>query len=142
MIFHAFQREDDDAIFTVARNVRGSGTAFAIGDACQWSTSSPDGVRITAPTSAQLNLFRGIVAEAIADSAYGKVQVGGYCATAHLAAVTVTSAAGVTLVPVAGSVNLAVSTGSALGDAGFVYLAEAVVTNTAVQTIKTFIRAL
>ena len=82
MIFHAFQREDDDSVFTIVRNVAGS--ALAVGDPCEVSVATgADGVRVNT-CAAQANLFRGIVSEAIADSAYGKVQVHGYCSYAKV----------------------------------------------------------
>jgi len=59
-----------------------------------------DGVRVNT-CAAQGNLFRGIVAEAIADSAYGKVQVHGYCSYAKVLVVDTSIAvtAGYPLMP-------------------------------------------
>ncbi len=121
MIFHAFQREDDDAVFTVVRNV--SAAAMDIGDAVAWDAgASVDGVRVTHPKTATLSLFRGIVAESIADSAYGKVQVHGYCTTARVTkAVTIT--AGDVLIPVNNVFYLA-GTQTRTGKDGFIYAAE------------------
>jgi hypothetical protein len=141
MIFHAFQREDDDSVFTVVRNIRGS--ALAVGDAVAWSTSTPDGVRVSVPASGALALFRGIVAEAIDNSAYGKVQVHGYCASAKITNATTTVVAGTPFLPTASNVYLTPTTQS-LGDSGFVYSAETVASATtpAATTAKVFIRAL
>ncbi len=144
MIFHAFQREDDDAVFTVVRNV--SGAALSVGHACAWSTSSPDGVRVSTPAASGLSLFRGIAVEAIANSAYGKVQVHGYCAAALVSNdTTITYTAGTPLVTVNGQVYLdyAGNATTADGVAGFVCAAEAVATAAATQVnIKVFVRAL
>jgi hypothetical protein len=124
MIFSAFQKEDDDAIFTVVRNV--SGGAFAAGQTCVWDIATPDGVRISQAASTTLSLFRGICAEAIADSAYGKVQVGGYNSYASVIGLTnATPAAGNCLVPVAAQKYLAYSAAGD-GKSGFVYLAESI----------------
>jgi hypothetical protein len=83
MIFNAFQRDDDDAVFTVVRNV--SGGARAIGDSVVWDTSaSVDGVRVDVAAAGTLSLFRGVLVEALADSAYGKCQVHGYNSAANV----------------------------------------------------------
>jgi hypothetical protein len=143
MIFSAFQREDDDSLFTVVKNV--AGAALAAGDAVVWDiTASVDGVRVSVPASATLSLFRGIVAEAIADGAYGKVQVGGYCSYAKVTNDTSQAvAAGDILIPVSAVKNLARSAASD-GKTGFVYAAQAVTTATtpAAAAVKVLIRAL
>jgi hypothetical protein len=128
MIFSAFQKEDDDAVFTVVKNI--SNGVFAAGEVCVWDveSGSPDGVKVTVAASATLSLFRGICAEAIADEAYGKVQVGGYNSYAKVTNTTNQAvAAGNILIPVAAAKYL---TYSAAGDgkSGFVYAAEAVAT--------------
>jgi hypothetical protein len=144
MIFHAFQREDDDAVFTIVRNI--SGAALVVGYVCAWSTSTPDGVRVSSPAASGLSLFRGIAVEAIADSAYGKVQVHGYCSQALVSNdTTITYTAGTPLVPVATAVYLdyAGNATTADGVGGFVCLAEAVATAATTQVNKkVFIRAL
>lgn len=137
MIFHSFQREDDDAVFTVAKNV--SNAAMAAGDAVVWdSGSSVDGVRVTAPASGTLSLFRGIVAEAIADDAYGKVQVHGYCSNAQVTS-HITIAAGNVLIP---STSKTLYYGAAgTGRNGYVYACEAQAF-TSLGAKKVLIRAL
>ncbi len=145
MIFHSFQREDDDAVFTVVRNV--SGAAFAAGDACVWDIgSSVDGVRVTAAAAATLALFRGVVAEAIADSAYGKVQIHGYCASAQVSCDTsVSIAAGSVLICTADDTVLIYGAAGTGGLNGFVYAAEdfaANATTPAAASKKVLIRAL
>ncbi len=143
MIFHAFQREDDDAVFTVARNV--SGAAFAVGDAAVWDVgSSVDGVRVSTAAAATVGVFRGIVAEAISDSGYGKVQVHGYCATAKVSNDTSNAiVAGTVLVCTAADAVLIYSAASD-GKTGFVYAAEAYdsATTPSATTKKVLIRAL
>jgi hypothetical protein len=143
MIFNAFQREDDDSVYTVVRNVAGS--AFSAGQSAVWDiSSSVDGVRVSVPATATLSLFRGIVAEAIADSAYGKVQVHGYAAVASvLNHTTQAIAAGDILIPVDSQKYLARSAASD-GKSGFVYAAEAFATATtpAAANKKALVRAL
>jgi hypothetical protein len=144
MIFNAFQKEDDDALFTVVRNV--SGGAFALGQSCVWDVTSPDGVRVSVPATATLSLFKGVFADPVADSGYGKVQVGGYCSYGSVIQDTAGGtniAAGDILVPVNGQKYLARSAASD-GKSGFVYAGEAFVTATtpAAASKKIFLRAL
>lgn len=141
MIFNAFQRDDDDAVFTVVRNV--SGGARAIGDTVVWDISaSVDGVRVTVPITATLSLFRGVLVEALADSGYGKCQVHGYNSAAAVQDTSVTIAAGNILIPVSGADALTFSTASD-GLTGFVYAAEAVAADTSAEVLAgVLIRAL
>lgn len=143
MIFSAFQREDDDSIFTVVKNA--SASALAAGDSVSWDTSSVDGVRVSAPAANTLSLFRGIVAEAIAASGYGKVQVGGYCSYAKVSNNTTTAiAAGDVLITSTGKYLVRSADGTG-GVSGFVYAAEAYASSTdaaASAAKKVLIRAL
>lgn len=144
MIFHAFQREDDDAVFTVVRNV--SGDTLSAGYPVVWdSGASADGVRVTKSAATTLSLFRGIVAESILDSAYGKVQVHGYFADASVINdISVAHAAGTVLKVASAAYYLedAVETGA--GTEGFVYALEAFTTATtpSASTKNVLIRAL
>lgn len=143
MIFSAFQREDDDSVFTVVRNV--SGGSFAVGDVCVWDIAAPDGVRVSQAASATLSLFRGIVAEeAISNSSYGKVQVGGYNSYAKVSNSTNQAiAAGNILVATAAAKYLSYSAAGD-GKSGFVYAGEAVATaaTPAAAAHKVLLRAL
>ena len=143
MIFNGFQREDDDAVFTVVRNV--SGGSRSAGQTIVWDiSSSVDGVRVTVPATATLSLFRGVLAETIADSAYGKSQLHGYKAAASVTNDTSTAiAAGDILIPVDGQTYLARSAASD-GKTGFVYAAAAVATGAtpAAANVKVLIRGL
>lgn len=144
MIFHSFQREDDDAVFTVVRNV--SGAAFVSGDACVWDVgASVDGVRVTAAAAATLALFRGIVAESIADSAYGKVQIHGYFSTANVSNDTSNAiVAGSVLIASTDDTVLVYGAAGTGGLSGFVYAAEAYdsAATPAVADKKVLIRAM
>lgn len=143
MIFSAFQREDDDAVFTVARNV--SGGAYAAGEVAVWDISaSVDGVRVSVPATATLSLFRGVAGEAVADSGYGRFQVHGYNSVASVTNTTNTAiAAGNILIPV-DAVKYLARSGASDGKSGFVYAAEAVATaaTPAAAAHKVLIRAL
>ena len=143
MIFNSFQREDDDAVFTVVRNV--SGAARAIGDSVVWDISaSVDGVRVTVPATATLSLFRGVLIEALADSAYGKCQVHGYNAAAYVSNSTNTAiAAGDILIP-GNAVDGVKYSAASDGKSGFIFAAElfATATTPAESLKKVLIRAL
>ena len=120
MIFSAFQREDDDSVFTVVKNI--SGATIVQGSAVAWSTSSPDGVRASLPT-ASLGLLRGVAAEAIADGTWGKVQVEGFNSYA-LVSYTVAITAGALLVPVATKGHFVPHSAVAVGTEGLIYAAD------------------
>lgn len=122
MIFNAFQREDDDAVFTVAKNV--SGGALVPGDVVVYdSSASVDGVRVTLAAAATLSLFRGVAVENILNDGFGKFQINGYNSQTLLNG-TVAIAAGNILKPVAGQKHL-VFHAAGDGVSGFVYAAEA-----------------
>lgn len=138
MIFNAFQREDDDAVFTVAKNV--SGGSLVPGDVVVWdSSASVDGVRVTLAAAATLSLFRGVAVENILDTGFGKFQVNGYNSQTKLEG-TAPIAVGDVLIPVAAQKYL-VSFGPGTGVEGFVYAAEAYAV-AAVALKKVLIRAL
>lgn len=143
MIFNAFQREDDDAVFTVARNVAGS--TFSAGQTAVWDTgASVDGVRVTVAATATLSAFRGLAGESVVDSAYGRFQLHGYNSVASVINHTVTAiAAGDILIPVDAQKYLARSAASD-GKSGFVYAAQAFATATtpAAAATKVLVRAL
>lgn len=130
MIFNAFQREDDDAVFTIVRNV--SSATLAVGEGCVWdSSASADGVRVTQAAATTLSLFRGIVAESLADSAYGKVQVHGFFTDASVIShITTPIAAGTVLAATAGQDYLSYAVETGVGTEGFVYSLEAYATQT------------
>lgn len=143
MIFNAFQREADDAVFTVVRNV--SGGSLSAGAAVVWdSSSSIDGVRVTKAASATLSLFRGILVDTLADSAYGKCQTHGYNTVASVINSTDQAiAAGNILICVASQTYLAYSAAGD-GKSGFVFAGEAFATDAtpAAAATKVLIRAL
>jgi hypothetical protein len=144
MIFNAFQRDDDDAVFTIVRNV--SGATLNVGESCVWDVSaSADGVRVSQAAATTLSLFRGIVVESIADSAYGKVQVHGFFTDASVINDTsVTHQAGTVLKAVASADYLEDAVETGVGTEGFVYALEAFATDTtpAASTKNVLIRAL
>lgn len=142
MLFQRVNRTDAEKVFAIYQNV--AGATITINRPAVWTSSTPDGVRVTQPATALLSLVVGIANEDIADSAYGKFQVYGYRASALMTNDTsVAIAAGDILIPVNAQWHLA---RSAAGDGktGFIYAAEAFATATtpAAATKKVFIRAL
>lgn len=135
MIFNAFQREDADNVHTVGKNV--SGSAKAVGDVVVLdSGATADGVRVTEAAAATLGLFRGIVAEVIADSGFGKILVHGYTADAK---VNGAATAGDTLIAVDGEVYFETN-GASDGVGGLAY---ALATTAGLPALsKVFVRGL
>ncbi len=125
MIWNGFQKEEDDSVFTIVRNV--SGSSKAAGQPVVWDISaSVDGVRVTVPVTATLSLFRGILVETLADSAYGRCQIHGYNSVAAVYnQYTTTIAAGDILIPSAASLAGLIWSSVGDGKSGFVYAAEA-----------------
>jgi len=147
MIFNGFQRDDDDSVFTIVRNV--SGATRAAGTPMVWDVSaSVDGVRVSTPATATLSVFRGILADSLNDSAYGRCQIHGYNTYAAVWNGVTTMAPGDILKPAYNTTAQGL-TWSAVADGttGFVYIAQTVayVTQTTLSTTaacKVLIRAL
>ena len=140
MIFNAFQREDADNVFTIVRNVRGS--SISAGACVVWDiSSSVDGVRVTAPATATLSLAVGLLAEALADSQYGKCLTHGYTSAAYVIGSTATINPGDILLPVNGQTYLGTNTVSD-GKSGFFYAAESFASSTTPSTTPTLKKTL
>lgn len=150
MLFQRVNRTDAEKVFVVAYNA--SGGAFTTGQAVCWDCgTSADGIRVTTPATAILSAFAGLTSAAIANGAYGLVQVYGYTASASVKPdITTALVAGVIMKPVDGSADLSCAASSpdgidaADGKSGFLF---AMQTNTTMTTPvasahKVFIRAL
>jgi len=137
---------DCEKIFGQFQNVRGS--AFAAGDAVVLdSGASVDGARVTVAATATLSLFIGVCTTAIANSAYGQVQVYGFCSVANvLNDITTAQTVGNLLLPANGAVTLGGASGSVVSDgkSGYVYALEVFTTQTTPIALpkKVFIRAM
>lgn len=142
MIFQRINRTDAEKVFAIYQNVAGA-TITANYPAC-WASSSPDGIRVTKPSTALLSCFIGIANADIADSAYGLFQLYGYRASAFMTNDTsVAVAAGDILIPVNAAWHMARSAASD-GKSGFLYAGEAFATATTpgAANKSVFIRAL
>ena len=150
MLFQRVNRTDAEKVFVVAYNA--SGGAFTLGQAVCWDTgTSADGIRVTTPATATLSAFAGLTAGAIANGAYGLVQVYGYTASASVINdITTALVAGSILLPKNGSANLSCDDSAGRDDSdgksGFVIAMQTNTTATAgaiaASAHKVFIRAL
>jgi hypothetical protein len=142
MIFQRINRDDAEKVFGIFRNI--AGATITANYPAVWSSSTPDGVRVTQPTTALLSCFVGLANRDVLDSAYGLFQMYGYRVSAFVTNDTsVAVAAGDILIPVNAAWHLARS-GAGDGKSGFVYAAAAVSTATtpAGASVKVFVRAL
>ncbi len=127
------QRDSSDNVFSIVKNV--SGATLAAGAIANFEEgTNADGVRVTVPATATLGLCAGVIAEAIANNAYGPCLRSGYTASASITNNTSVSVlAGDILVPVNGTSYLARSA-AADGKTGFFQAMEALVTATTPAT--------
>jgi hypothetical protein len=106
LIFKRVNRTDAESVFIVMQaNVAG----IAADDVVQLelTAASVNGVLVIQPTSAQMQATIGVADAAIANGAYGLVQVYGYRSTSRVLQTGTSLALGVCLGPVAGSDMLA-----------------------------------
>ncbi len=148
MIFKQSNRSDPEQIFIVCRNTSGAAISANVPVGYEVDAVS-DGNSVSACVTAEMSLFAGITDAAMADDAYGLVQVYGYRASAWCAGAGISAGhvAGQALLPVTGSLWFSTTTSSAADNAGFhfVNLFEAIAASAAYSTIrcwKVFVRAL
>lgn len=105
--------------------------------------ASQDGSRITTPTTNYLDLVIGIVDAAIATLSYGEVQIYGYRGTSAIRSST-DDAAGLKLLPIAGSTWLSTGGGAGDGRDGHFCLMSSIVSSSAAKTVSVpvFIRCM
>ena len=142
MIFQRINRTDPEKVFGIFRNV--AGATITANYPATWTSSSPDGIRVTKPGSALLSSLVGVANADIADSAYGLFQLYGYRASAFITNDTsVAIVAGDILIPVNAQWYLARSA-AADGKTGFITAAAAVATATtpAAANVGVFIRSM
>ena len=128
------------------------GASLTANSACQLelASASVDGIKVRQPDTSNLFAFVGIVDAAIADQAYGLVQVYGYRSTVTVFQTNTSQATGVPLVPTAGagymqSVASTVASNTTITlQPIFAVLAESITDATASGTVnvKAMIRAL
>ena len=148
MIFQRVNRTDPERVFVVMRN--NEGAAMIKDQTCQLelASASVDGVRVRDMDTGNLHAFIGIVDAAIADGAYGLVQVYGYRSTSVVLTTDTSIDTGVALVPVAGqdylvsSATVLTSTANYTRSPIVAFLCESITTSTASVTRKIFIRSM
>jgi len=122
MLFQRINRSNPEKIFIVAYN--SSATAMTNGQAVNWDfITDIDGVGVVRPLARATNAgvaVAGIVAETIAVSGYGLIQVYGYHAATRCRSIT------------AGAPNIAAGRPLALNSAGSLYCLESIATGSTV----------
>lgn len=145
MEFKQSNRTDAEQVFIIVRNI--SGASVSAGFPMQWDVvTATDGNAVTACKSAAnapAGLFAGVTNEALADSAYGRLQVYGYRQSAYVSAASANTEVPGTFLQ-GTSVGLEPMTTSAATTSGWVFvsLMETVATSSAVANRNVFIRAL
>ena len=101
MLFKRVNRTDPEQIFIVVLN--NEGAALNANQTCQWeiASASVDGVKVRDMDTANLYAFAGIADAAIADQAYGLIQIYGYRSTSLVLTTDTSITTGVALVAVA-----------------------------------------
>ena len=141
-------RTDAEKVFTIVQNV--SGGSISAGHICEYdSGTSSDGIRVITPTTAGLSAFAGVATAAIANNAYGLVQIYGAATALVINDVTTALVAGRILVPVNAQLYLdskAAGITISTGLSGFVVALETNATATAgaitTANRKVFVRAM
>ena len=145
MLFKRINRTLAETIFMVVKNV--SGSTMTAGYTCVFDTSaSVDGVRVTRASATDLQAFAGVADQDIADTAYGRIQVWGYRASALITYSSVSLVVGDVLGAYAGQWGLSwLAAGTQGSSKGFAFACEAVASSSALAittTAKVFLRAL
>lgn len=102
MIFKRLNRTDPEQVFIVV--LANEGSALTINQNVQWevASASVDGVRVRQSDTGNLWAYAGVVDAAIADGAYGLIQVYGYRSGSIVFQTNTSQDTGQPLVPVAG----------------------------------------
>lgn len=150
MIFQRVNRTDPERVFVVMRNNEGATINANQTVQLELASASIDGVRVRDMDTGNLHAFVGVADAAIADGAYGLIQVYGYRSTSILFQTNTSVDTGVVLIPVAAqdyldSVATTVASNTTITlQPIFAFLGESIASSSASATIskKIFIRAL
>ena len=148
MLFKRLNRTDPEQVFIVV--LGNEGAALNINQTVQLevASASVDGVRVRDMDTANLYAFVGVVDAAIADGAYGLVQIYGYRSTSVILTTDTSITTGVALVPVAGQDYFQSENTVYTSNANFTrtpifaVLLESITTSTGNVSRKIFIRAM
>lgn len=150
MLFKRVNRTDPEQIFVIVLNNEGASLAANSTCMLEAASASVDGIKVRQPDTGLLYGFVGIVDAAIADQAYGLVQVYGYRSTVTVFQTGTSQDTGVALVPTAAAGYMqSVATTQASSTTVtlqpiYAMLAETIASSSASATInaKAFLRAL
>jgi hypothetical protein len=148
MIFQRVNRTDPERVFVVMRNNEGASMPKDSACGLELASASVDGVRVRQLDTALAHTFVGIVDAAIADGAYGLIQVYGYRSTSLILTTNTSITTGVCLVPVVAqdylvsSATVLTSTADYTRSPIVAFLCESITTSTSTVSRKIFIRAM
>ena len=148
MIFKRINRTDPEQIFIVVQG--NEGAAINANQTVQWeiASASVDGVKVRDMDTANLYAFAGVADAAIADGAYGLIQIYGYRSTSLVLTTDTSTTTGVPLVAVAGQDYFQSENSVYTSNANFtrtpIYavLLESITTSTGSVSRKIFLRAM
>ena len=150
MIFKRLNRTDPEQVFIVV--LANEGSALTINQSVQWevASASVDGVRVRQPDTGNLFAYAGVVDAAIADGAYGLIQIYGYRSGSIVFQTNTSIDTGALLVPVAGQnyfntvASTTASNATVTNQPVYACLLESITDATASGTVsrKVFIRAM
>jgi hypothetical protein len=141
MLMQQLNRSDASKAFISCRNI--AGATISAGVPVEWDVATvSDGNSVTLAKSGSLAaLFAGITDAAMADSAYGLVQVYGYRTSAYASPASAGCAPGVNLIPAGGILTDLTLSAASVSGAHHVTLMETTTTS-ATQQVRVFIRAM
>ncbi len=143
MLSKITNRTGADGVFISVRNI--SGAALSAGVPVEFDVvTATDGNAVTAAKSGSLaGLFAGVTDAAMADSAYGLIQVYGFRTSAYVSCNSAdTNAPGTFLQPTNGRFETMTMSAATTSGHIFVALAETVATSSAVTNRNVIIRAM
>lgn len=148
MIFKRVNRSEPEQVFIVV--LANEGAALNKDQTVQWETASAsvDGVRVRDMDTGNLWAFAGVVDAAIADGAYGLIQIYGYRSTSSILTTDTSIDTGVPLKVVAGQDYFQTENSVYTSNANmtraplFAVLLESITTSTGAVSRKIFIRAM
>ena len=144
MLFKRLNRTDAERVFVV---MQANAAGIAADDVVQLelTAASVDGVRVIQPASANVLATVGVADAAIANGAYGLVQVYGYRSTSRIGPTDSTQTSlGQALIPVAGQDYFSTITSLAMNGTPIAILLESLTTGTSSNTVskKIFLRCM
>lgn len=148
MLFKRLNRTDPEQIFMVVLNNEGAAMVADQTVQLEVASASVDGVRARDMDTGNLFCFLGVADAAIADGAYGLIQIYGYRSSSIILTTDTSITTGIPLVPVAGQdyfssiVSSTTSSANVTLQPVFAVLLESITTSTGTVSRKVFLRAM